>query len=184
MNCLIIGGSKSGKSNTGEKIALSLNKDKVIYIATMSPYDDEDKKRIEKHIISRFGLGFVTLEQFRDLNETIKYINEKDTILIDSITSLLTNEMFIKNDIIKCPSLKIISNIKEIIDTVKNVVIISDYIFNDSIEYDEISENYKRELGKINKELAKICDTVIECSFSNVKVHKGNNLLSELAKKG
>lgn len=92
--------------------------------------------------------------------------------------------MFIKNDIIKYPSLKIINNIKEIINTVKNVVIVSDYIFSDSIEYDEISENYKRELGKINKELADICDTVMECSFSNVKVHKGNELLTVLGKKG
>ncbi|MBY7026006.1 MULTISPECIES: bifunctional adenosylcobinamide kinase/adenosylcobinamide-phosphate guanylyltransferase [Clostridium] len=184
MNCLIIGGSKSGKSNIGEKIALSLNKDKVIYIATMSPYDDEDKKRVEQHIINRAGLSFITLEQFRDLNETVKYIHKEDTILIDSITSLLINEMFIKNDIIKYPSLKIINNIKEIINTVKNVVIVSDYIFSDSIEYDEISENYKRELGKINKELADICDTVMECSFSNVKVHKGNELLTVLGKKG
>ncbi|HBJ1651205.1 adenosylcobinamide kinase/adenosylcobinamide-phosphate guanylyltransferase [Clostridium botulinum] len=184
MNCLIIGGSKSGKSNIGEKIALSLNKDKVIYIATMSPYDDEDKKRVEQHIINREGLNFITLEQFRDLNETVKYINKEDTILIDSITSLLINEMFIKNDIIKYPSLKIINDIKEIINTVKNVVIVSDYIFSDSIEYDEISENYKRELGKINKELADICDTVMECSFSNVKVHKGNELLTVLGKKG
>ncbi|WP_061301148.1 bifunctional adenosylcobinamide kinase/adenosylcobinamide-phosphate guanylyltransferase [Clostridium botulinum] len=184
MNCLIIGGSKSGKSNIGEKIALSLNKDKVIYIATMSPYDDEDKKRVEQHIINREGLNFITLEQFRDLNETVKYINKEDTILIDSITSLLINEMFIKNDIIKYPSLKIINDIKEIINTVKNVVIASDYIFSDSIEYDEISENYKRELGKINKELADICDTVMECSFSNVKVHKGNELLTVLGKKG
>ncbi len=92
--------------------------------------------------------------------------------------------MFIKNDIIKYPSLKIINDIKEIINTVKNVVIVSDYIFSDSIEYDEISENYKRELGKINKELADICDTVMECSFSNVKVHKGNELLTVLGKKG
>ena len=177
MNYLIIGGSKSGKSNTGEKIALSLNNNKVIYIATMNPYDDEDKKRIDKHIISRRGLGFITLEQFRDVSKTLKSINKEDTVLIDSLTSLLTNEMFVKNDIINNPSLKIIDDVKQIIFKAMNVVIISDYIFNDSIEYDEISERYRRELGRINKELSKVCENVIECSFSNIKVHKGHNLL-------
>ena len=44
MNYLIIGGSKSGKSDIAEKISLNLNQNKVIYIATMKPYDDEDKK--------------------------------------------------------------------------------------------------------------------------------------------
>ncbi|AOR24265.1 bifunctional adenosylcobinamide kinase/adenosylcobinamide-phosphate guanylyltransferase [Clostridium taeniosporum] len=174
MKCLIIGGSKSGKSNIGENISLSLNKVKVIYVATMIPYDDEDKLRIKNHINSRTGLGFITLEQFRNLNEIVKYIEKEDTILIDSITSLLTNEMFIKGDIIKTPSLKILNNINEITDKAKNIVIVSDYIFNDSINYDDVSENYKKELGKINRELAKICDIVIECSFGNIKIHKGN----------
>lgn len=174
MNYLIIGGSKSGKSNYGEKIALSLNKNKVIYIATMKPYDEEDQKRIEKHIKKRLGLGFFTLEQFRNLKEILKNINEEDTVLIDSITSLLVNEMFIKSGIIKSPSLKILNDIKEIICKVKNVVIISDYIFNDSIKYDDVSENFKKELGIINTELAKICENVIECSFNNVKYHKKN----------
>ncbi|GAA0078391.1 bifunctional adenosylcobinamide kinase/adenosylcobinamide-phosphate guanylyltransferase [Clostridium sp. CTA-5] len=174
MNYLIIGGSKSGKSDYGEKIALSLNKDKVIYIATMKPYDEEDKKRIEKHIRKRLGLGFFTLEQFKDLKEVLKNINKEDTILIDSVTSLLVNEMFIKDGIIESPSLKILNDIKEIICKVKNVVIISDYIFNDSIKYDDVSENFKKELGRINTELAKVCENVIECSFNNVKYHKKN----------
>lgn len=174
MNYLIIGGSKSGKSNIGENIALLLGDGKAIYVATMKPYDDEDEKRIENHITNRYGLEFTTIEQFINLDEISNHIKEDDTVLIDSLTSLLTNEMFKKNDIIKTPSLKIINDIKKIIDKAKNVIIVSDYIFNDSIEYDEISENYKKELGKINFKLAKICDTVVECSFFNKKIHKGD----------
>ncbi|SFD02451.1 bifunctional adenosylcobinamide kinase/adenosylcobinamide-phosphate guanylyltransferase [Clostridium uliginosum] len=172
MKYLIIGGSKSGKSGVGERIALSLNKNKVIYIATMKPYDTEDEKRIENHIKNRHGLGFVTLEKYRDLDEILKDISEEDTILIDSLTSLLTNEMFVENDIIKTPSSKILHYLNEIMNKAKNVVIISDYIFNDAIEYDCITENFKRELGKINTELVRVCENVIECSFNNVKYHK------------
>ena len=172
MNCLIIGGSKSGKSEVGEKIALTLNKDKVIYVATMKPFDKEDKERIRKHIKNREGFNFVTLEIERNIHEINKSINQEDTILIDSITSLLTNEMFIENDIIKNPSINILSGLKQIMLKAKNTLIVSDYIFNDAIDYDEITKTFQKELAIINRELAEICENVIECSFSNVKYHK------------
>ena len=212
MKYLIIGGSKSGKSEIGEKIALSLlsrepksmiwcqslkqtsqiydlrmvaysvstqrrylsrvSLGKVVYIATMKAYDKEDEERIQRHIEKREGLNFITLEVQRNLHEIVNSINQNDIILIDSITSLLTNEMFIGNEIINNPSINILNGLKQIINKAKNTVIISDYIFNDAMQYDEITQNFKRELGIINKELAKICDNVIECSFGNVKYHK------------
>ncbi|OOM60496.1 bifunctional adenosylcobalamin biosynthesis protein CobU [Clostridium beijerinckii] len=169
---MIIGGSKSGKSEVGEKIALTLSRNKVIYIATMNPYDKEDEDRIEIHKKSREGLNFKTLEVTRDLDSVINTINCKDTVLIDSITSLLTNEMFNANDIIKNPSHKILNDIKQVMNNVKNVVIVSDYIFNDAIQYDEITENFKKELAIINRGLTKYCENVIECSFGLIKYIK------------
>jgi len=175
MNYLIIGGSKSGKSEVGEKISLNLNKNKVIYIATMKPYDKEDEERINKHIENRGELNFITLEVQKNLHEIVKNIKSNDTVLIDSITSLLTNEMFIGNEIIKAPSVNILAGLEQIMLKAKNTVIISDYIFNDAIEYDEITQNFKRELGIINRQITKLCQKVIECSFGNVKYHKSIN---------
>jgi len=194
MNYLIIGGSKSGKSEASEKIALTLSRetksmiwcesltqrrsvrqvslDKVIYIATMKPYDKEDEERIKKHIQNRVGLNFITLEVQRNLHEIVNNIKSDDTVLLDSITSLLTNEMFIGNEIIKNPSINILNGLKQIIKKAKNTVVVSDYIFNDAIEYDEITEKFKRELAIINKELVIFCETVIECSFGNIKYFK------------
>ena len=211
MKYLIIGGSKSGKSEIGEKIALSLSREpksmiwceslkqtsqiydlrmvaysvstqrrylsrvslgKVVYIATMKAYDKEDEERIQRHIEKREGLNFITLEVQRDLHEIVNNFEANDTILIDSITSLLTNEMFMGNEIIKNPSINILNGLKQIINKAKNTVIISDYIFNDSIEYDEVTESFKKELAIINKELVKVSDKVMECSFGNVKYFK------------
>jgi len=215
MNYLIIGGSKSGKSEIGEKIALSresksmiwcesltqrtnvsrvsLRKElksmiwreshsqrsnvrreqgKVIYIATMKAYDKEDEERIKRHVENRKGLNFTTIEVQRNLHEIVNNIKSNDTILIDSITSLLTNEMFVGNEIIKNPSINILNGLKQIIIKAQNTVIISDYIFIDSIEYDEVTKSFKKELAIINKELAKLCDNVIECSFGNTKYFK------------
>ncbi len=211
MNYLIIGGSKSGKSEVGEKIALTLSREpkstiwceslkqtsqihdvmmvaysvstqrtnvsrvslgKVIYIATMKPFDEEDKERIKKHIKNREGFNFITLEVEKNLHEIVKNISEEDTILIDSITSLLTNEMFIDNEIIKNPSVNILNGLKQIILKAENTIIVSDYIFNDAIKYDEITKNFQKELAIINRALAELCDNVIECSFGNMKCHK------------
>lgn len=172
MNYLIIGGSKSGKSKIGEEISLKLNTDKVIYIATMNPYDKEDEKRIELHIKNRENLNFVTIEKNRDLHEIVSQLNKGDTVLLDSITSLLTNEMFVGNQIIKNSSTKILKGINEIINKARNTVIVSDYIFNDSIIYDEVTEKYKKELATINRKVASLCDHVIECSFGNIKYYK------------
>ena len=63
--------------------------------------------------------------------------------------------MFIGNEIIKNPSINILNGLKQIMFKAQNTVIVSDYIFNDAIEYDEVTENFKRELAIINKELAK-----------------------------
>jgi len=211
MNYLIIGGSKSGKSEVGEKIALTLSRkpksenrnftfrssnfplwasmiwcesltqrthvsrvslNKVIYIATMKPYDKEDEERIRKHIQNRVGLNFITFEVQRNLHEIVKSIHQNDTVLIDSITSLLTNEMFVGAEIIKNPSKNILNGLKQIMFKAQNAIIVSDYIFNDAIEYDEVTENFKRELAILNKELAKICDNVMECSFGNIRYIK------------
>lgn len=175
MNYLVIGGSKSGKSNISEKIALELNKDKVIYIATMKPFDIEDEERIKNHIKAREGLNFITIEKKQSLHEIVNEIKEHDTVLLDSITSLLTNEMFAGNEIITDPSIKILTALDLIMNKAENTVIVSDFIFNDSVEYDDITEIYQKELGIINRHLARICENVIECTFGNVKYHKGGN---------
>eukprot|EP00831_Metopus_contortus_P032860 TRINITY_DN26453_c0_g1_i4.p2 TRINITY_DN26453_c0_g1~~TRINITY_DN26453_c0_g1_i4.p2 ORF type:complete len:304 (-),score=55.49 TRINITY_DN26453_c0_g1_i4:13-924(-) len=174
MNYLVIGGSKSGKSRIGENIALSLNNDKVIYIATMKPFDKEDEERIRKHRKSRKNLNFMTIEKNRNLSEVLDKIEKSDTVLIDSMTSLLTNEMFIDNKILKEPSLKVIKSLQLIMNKAENTIIVSDYIFNDCILYDQVTEDFKRELANINKYLASECECVLECVFGNVKEHKLN----------
>lgn len=178
MKYLFIGGSKSGKSQIAEKISLEVCKEKVIYIATMKPYDDEDKERIKKHINRRIGLNFETIYVQRSLYKIANNIKEEDTVLIDSITSLLTNEMFYNGEIIENPSDYILSGLEQILFSAKNTFIVSDYIFSDAKEYDEITKNYQKELAIINRRLAEICDNVIECNFGIIKYHKGKEKLT------
>ena len=173
MICFVVGGSKSGKSSYGEREAIRLgNKDDLYYIATMKPYDKEDEERIRAHIKQREGFGFKTIEQYRDIERIVSNTSNTSTILIDSITSLLTNEMFFEKEMNDNSSIKIVKGIKKIAQFFDNVVIISDYVFSDSIIYDQYTEQFRRELGNINIEIAKISDKVVECIFGNIQVHK------------
>ncbi|MDO5516727.1 MAG: bifunctional adenosylcobinamide kinase/adenosylcobinamide-phosphate guanylyltransferase, partial [Clostridium sp.] len=85
---------------------------------------------------------------------------------------LLNNEMFDGSNINNNAGSKIFSDIKKVMDKVCNTVIVSDYIFNDAIEYDEITENYRKQLALINKKLAQSSDKVIECTFGMQKEWK------------
>lgn len=182
MIIFIVGGSKSGKSMLAQDISKKIenNIGDLYYIATMKPYDDEDILRIQNHIHEREGYDFKTIEKNRNLIEVVNKFKFKDTILLDSITALLTNEMFVGNDINNNVYKKIIEHIKILKEKVENLVIVSDYLFSDSIIYDECTENFRKELGKINIEIAKLSDVVIEMSFKNKIIHKGESLIGEI----
>lgn len=180
MKILIIGGSKSSKSSYGELFSYRLSKKEkgtLYYIATMNPYDLEDLKRIDNHLENRKDYDFETVEKHRDLNEIIETFSENDTVLLDSLTSLVTNEMFNNENFNEFIASKIINHIVELGNKVKNMVIVSDYVFSDCIIYDSYTENFRRELGNITCNLAKNYDVVIEASFGNLIVHKGKEML-------
>ena len=41
---------------------------------------------------------------------------------------------------------------------------------------DERPENFRKELGIINRRLAKISDTVVECAYGNIIYHKDKTI--------
>ncbi|WP_196001728.1 bifunctional adenosylcobinamide kinase/adenosylcobinamide-phosphate guanylyltransferase [Clostridium sp. 1001271B_151109_B4] len=194
MIVLVVGGAKSGKSMFAQNLAKLLNEslkspiktqlDRVIerefgklyYVATMNPYDLEDLKRIENHLREREGYGFNTIEETLNMSKVSKIIGAEDTVLIDSITSLITNSMFKGKEFYKDVSEEILAGVLEIINNSKNIVIVSDYLFSDSIEYDCYTESFRKEIGIINRKLAKIADTVVECSYGNIIYHKGKEI--------
>lgn len=180
MIVLIIGGAKSSKSSHAEFYSSELSKLKkgeLLYLATMNPYDLEDLKRIKNHVESRKNYNFKTIERHRNLNIIVDNFSENDTVLLDSLTSLVTNEMFIGKDFNENVHNKILNDLRKIASKVSNLVIVSDYVFSDGIKYDLYTEAFRKELGKINCELAFFSDVVIEASFGNLIFHKGKEVL-------
>lgn len=175
MKVFISGGCKNGKSYFAQSLAKQLADESggsLYYIATMIPHDEEDRARIKRHIEDREGWGFETIEQGRNIPEIFDRVSEKGTFLLDSVTALLANEMFNGETINKSAYLKIAEDLEYVAGRVSNIVFVSDYIYSDAAVYDELSEDYRRGLGYIDRALARVCDRVTEAAYGQLFDYK------------
>lgn len=181
MIVFVSGGCKNGKSTYAENIAVKLSKNgNLYYVATMLPVDDEDKERIVRHKKSREGKGFATVECGKDISQ-IMNVCDTGTILLDSVTALLANEMFCSDGSVnKDAHIKIVNELKKVIDSVENIVFVSDYIYSDSQVYDELIECYRKSLSFIDCYLAKLANVVIDVSYTTLTFYKGKSLIGEI----
>lgn len=84
---LVTGGQRSGKSSFAEKLALKLS-DSPIYVATSRIWDEEHRKRIEKHKESRKNKAWINKEEEKFLSNLC--VNNQ-VVLIDCVTLWATN---------------------------------------------------------------------------------------------
>ena len=180
MIVFICGGSKSGKSSLAQNISRALIKDKPLYyIATMIPSDNEDKEKIRLHIEDRADMGFETVECGRNILSVTDSTDIEGTFMLDSVTALLTNEMygnFATKGVDASAGQRCAADIKSLAETVKNIVIVSDYIFSDGNSYDKDTELFTESLACIGNSIAQYADVVMEMNFGNATIHKGKNI--------
>ncbi len=82
----ISGGERSGKSAYAQQLAESLA-DNPYYLATSRIWDDNFKKRVQRHINERDEC-WTTLEEEKNITDVIP---ENATVVIDCVTLWLTN---------------------------------------------------------------------------------------------
>ncbi|WP_027729073.1 bifunctional adenosylcobinamide kinase/adenosylcobinamide-phosphate guanylyltransferase [Treponema sp. C6A8] len=163
---LVYGGSASGKSAFAEKLLTEFPDGDKYYIATMMAREDDAdaQKRITRHRKMREGKGFKTIEEARNLEKIT--LPASSSALLECMSNLCANEMFdglsgkqkSEDEVVE----KILAGVKSLSSILKNLVIVTNNIFEDSVQYDEATQSYIRALGKINCELAKISDKVYE----------------------
>jgi Adenosyl cobinamide kinase/adenosyl cobinamide phosphate guanylyltransferase len=94
----VTGGVRSGKSSWAEHY-LTVKKNqanRLVYIATSFPSDEEMTKRILQHQLKR-AQGkekWLAIEQTNDVGKLSKKLQKNDFVLLDCLTTLLTNELF------------------------------------------------------------------------------------------
>ena len=192
MLALIIGGSGSGKSEYAENLAVRLDEGKKLYIATMYPWDEESKKRIQKHRTMRAQKKFETLECFYDLSTGISQYCDSvpeqrlHTVFLDCMSNLVSNEMYCEcgyaNQKKRSPSLveHVLAGIDLLCQQFEHVILVSNDVFTDGVDYDEEMQIYLKNLAGINAGIAKRADLVIEVVCGIPLVDKGERKLVEL----
>ncbi len=179
---LILGGQKSGKSRRAEFLAkdwlLQAPQHKAVLIATAQPWDEEMRQRITRHKQDRAERvpGLATLEEPLQLAQTIRRLSRPDTLLIvDCLTLWLTN-LLMPADIGDAE--KALSN------TLENKPLAGDYIDYSAMLSIAISKSngpiivvsneiglgvipmgrdvraFVDALGKLNQDIAQVCDKV------------------------
>ena len=134
MNYFLSGGAKNGKSSLAQEIVCAQSGPRY-YLATMIPHDDEDRLRIQRHLDNRAGMGFQTVECGADILSS----------LLDSVTALLSNEMFRADGTMDASApARLEAELLEFSRRMRCCVFVSDYIYADGGQYDEWTECYRR----------------------------------------
>ena len=183
MIALVIGGSGSGKSAYAEQMAVkAAGNGSLYYVATMQVYDEEGKKKVERHQKMRAGKGFLTIEQPRRLKEAAKKVATErvpagkaaagvgKTVLLECMSNLVANEMFSEENLsavmdeakVKQLSHEIISGVTALQDSCDILIIVTNQIFEDGIRYDASTMDYIRLLGDVNRQIAERAEQVVE----------------------
>ena len=186
MMTLIIGGSGSGKSAYAEDYMVSISEDrKKYYIATMQIYDEEGKRKVERHRMLRGGKGFSTIEQPVDIGKAAEKMEAEDrTALLECVSNLTANEMF-SGEVPGTEEViteKIVGGIAVLNRELTHLVIVSNNVFEDGNVYDKTTMAYIRAMGRINQKLAEMADEVVEVVVGIPIVIKDKNI--SLQKKG
>ena len=176
MTCFISGGAKCGKSTLAQNLTVALSGGKHYYVATMISSGKEDDERIRRHIADREGMGFQTVECFRNILDCLETTDADGVFLVDSVTALVQNALFPveKNyELDPDAAKRCADELVEFAGRVRHAVFVSDYIYSDAEKYSETTECYRKCLADIDRRLAQICDTVVEVSAGQYTVHKG-----------
>lgn len=173
MTYLFIGGSKSGKSHLAQQLCRDLG-GPLVYWATMEPVDGEDRARIENHLRDRDGWGFETLEAARSLPAAFDRLPKNATVLFDSATALLANEMFRPDGTMdQAAGARSAGELLALAQSCRHLVCVCDDLWRDGSLYDPWTEEYRRQLAGICRKLAAEFDAVAEVICGLPQFYKG-----------
>ncbi|MBQ9574200.1 MAG: bifunctional adenosylcobinamide kinase/adenosylcobinamide-phosphate guanylyltransferase [Synergistaceae bacterium] len=162
MMILILGTARSGKSSYAETRLESLKGLPKIYAAMSRIEDDEMRERVKRHQAMRSCKGFMTVECGNGLKA--EDFPEGSAVLIESLTAWTANEMFCADGVRPCGDVveKILSELSELGERVREVVIVSDDIFCDGVRYEGLTEEYVKCLAELTVKIAESADEVTE----------------------
>ena len=109
----------------------------------------------------------------RDILSCLDAADPGGSFLLDSVTALLSNEMFAPDGIRADAHIRLAQDLCAFVRRAPNTVLVSDYIYSDAMLYDGLTEAYRAGLAYVDRALAACCDNVLEAVCGRIIVHKG-----------
>lgn len=161
---VITGGSGSGKSAYAEKQVLAAGPGRRIYIATMIPYGEEGRQRVERHRALRREKQFETVECYTGLSRlALAAADEKPTaILLECMSNLVANEIFEPDGAHERTAEEICAGIERLQSQTRELFVVTNEVFSDGVAYDAETTRYLETLGEVNCRLAAMAGRVTE----------------------
>lgn len=171
MFMMVTGGSGSGKSAFAEQQILKLGKYKRYYIATMQCADEESMQRITRHRSMRAGKQFETIECPAGLEKV--RLKKDSAVLLECMSNLTANEFF--DGSVHTPKEtadKILSGIELLRTQCRHLIVVTNEVFSDGMQYDEMTDDYLKCLGAVNCAMAQAADCVAEVVYGIPVIHR------------
>jgi len=163
---LVLGGSRSGKSEFAERLAGSYGRH-VVYIATAAAADSEMAARITLHR-SRRPAAWQTVEEEKDVPGILDRIKYGDVCLLDCATVWITNLLI--DDKVPRTGAGVIEKEAYVVEEARrlavavengvNLIVVSSEVGMGIVPEYPLGRQFRDIAGKVNQELAARADQV------------------------
>ena len=178
MLMVLTGGAATGKSAHAERLLCErVPKGERVYVATMQPFGEVAKRRIQRHHALRASRGFQTYERYTDL-EGLDLPRSYGGILLECMSNLVANECFSPDGVgFDRAEEAILNGISHLEKQCELLVVVTNEIFSDGEQYTAETERYIEIISRINRRLADEADYFAESVCGIILPLKGENLL-------
>lgn len=161
---LVTGGSGSGKSEYAESLITSSPFSERIYLAAMEALGEEGRKRVLRHRRLRQGKGFSTIERPRNLKGVLDGRERDAAVLLECMSNLAANELFSPSGMRNVHEAEnsIKEGIRHLEENSRLLVVVTNEIFSDGVDYGPETGEYIRLLGRMNVWLAERADALVK----------------------
>lgn len=173
MFTLVIGGAASGKSEYAESLVLRSPHRPRYYIATMEPFDEEGRRRVEKHRRMRADKEFETVERYTDLSSV--RLPGRGAVLLECVGNLAANELYSPAGAgtAEGAASAVADGVDALLAQCGELVAVGNEVCSGGRDYAGDTERYLRTLAEIHRRLARRADRVCEVVCGIPVWHKG-----------
>lgn len=179
---LIVGGSRSGKSDYAQRCAESVRGERY-FLATCpkdTSGDQEMARRIVSHLEKRDGKGWTTIEEEIDLISAMQLLPADATVLIDCLTLWLNNLLFADTSA-ALDEMEVARQSRNLARCCQKrggaTFLVSSEVGSGIVPENALVRLYRDMVGRCNQEVAAVADEVILVSCGiPVTLKSGQNI--------